>query len=41
MTIDTEKLDQILKDCKNPEDLMGKAGILKQLKKTRLYKPRL
>jgi len=33
MTIPTEILDQLLKDYKNPEDLLGKDGIMAQLKK--------
>eukprot|EP00831_Metopus_contortus_P010068 TRINITY_DN13903_c0_g1_i1.p2 TRINITY_DN13903_c0_g1~~TRINITY_DN13903_c0_g1_i1.p2 ORF type:complete len:119 (+),score=18.10 TRINITY_DN13903_c0_g1_i1:381-737(+) len=33
MTIQIEILDQLLKDYKNPEDLLGKDGIMAQLKK--------
>ena len=33
MAIRTEFLDEILKDYKNPEDLLGKDGILNELKK--------
>jgi len=33
MAIRTELLDEILKDYKNPEELLGKDGILKELKK--------
>lgn len=33
MTIRTELLDELLKDYKNPEDLLGKDGIIKQLTK--------
>jgi len=38
MTIDAEMLDQILKDYKNPEDVLGKNGIFQQLKKALLEK---
>jgi putative transposase len=33
MTIDNKLLDELLRDYKNPEDLMGKNGILQELKK--------
>ena len=32
MTISSELLDELLKDCKRPEDLLGDAGLMKQLK---------
>lgn len=31
MTIRKELLDELIKDYKNPEDLIGENGILKQL----------
>ncbi len=33
MTIPKELLDALMKDYKNPEDLIGKTGLLKQLTK--------
>jgi putative transposase len=33
MTIDNELIDDLLKDCKKPEDLIGENGLLKQLTK--------
>lgn len=33
MTRQTELLDELLKDCKNPEDILGEGGLLKQLTK--------
>jgi putative transposase len=33
MDLKPELLDQLLKDYKNPEDLLGEGGILKQLTK--------
>lgn len=33
MTIDTEILDRLLADYKNPEDLTGENGVLRQLTK--------
>ena len=32
MTISKEMLDELLKGCKRPEDLLGDAGLLKELK---------
>ena len=31
MATSKELLDELLKDCKRPEDLLGKNGVLKQL----------
>lgn len=36
MTIRTELLDELLKEYKKPEDLMGEGGILKELTKARV-----
>jgi len=36
MVIKKEILDDLLKDCKNPEDLLGEEGVFKQLKKALL-----
>ena len=36
MTIRKELLDELIKDYKNPEDLIGENGILKQLTKALL-----
>ena len=33
MATPKELLDELLKDCKTPEDLLGKNGVLKQLAK--------
>src|SRR6059058_5454459 len=33
MTIDNELIDELLRDYKNPEDLIGENGLLKQLTK--------
>ena len=33
MTASKELLDELMKDCKTPEDLLGKSGVLKQLTK--------
>ena len=33
MATPKELLDELLKDCKTPEDLLGKNGVLKQLTK--------
>jgi putative transposase len=33
LTIRTELLDELIKDYKNPEDLLGENGLLKQLTK--------
>ena len=33
MTIDNELIDNLLKDYKKPEDLMGENGLLKELTK--------
>jgi transposase-like protein len=33
MTIRPELIDELLKDCQNPKDILGEAGILKQLTK--------
>jgi putative transposase len=33
MTLRPELLDELLKEDKNPEDLLGEGGILKQLTK--------
>jgi putative transposase len=33
MTIKKEILDELIKDYKNPEDLLGENGLLKQLTK--------
>lgn len=38
MTISNELLDELLKGCKRPEDLLGDAGLMKELK-IRLIKP--
>ena len=32
MTISNELLDELLKGCKRPEDLLGDAGLMKELK---------
>ena len=32
MTISNELLDELLKGCKRPEDLLGEAGLMKKLK---------
>ena len=32
MTISQELLDELLKDCERPEDLLGEAGLMKELK---------
>ena len=32
MTISNEVLDELLKGCKRPEDLLGDAGLMKELK---------
>ena len=32
MTISKELLDELLKGCERPEDLLGDAGLLKELK---------
>ena len=32
MTISSELLDELLKGCKRPEDLLGDAGLMKELK---------
>ena len=32
MTISKELLDELLKDCERPEDLLGDAGLMKELK---------
>ncbi len=32
-TIDDEILDELLKGCERPEDLLGGGGLLKELKK--------
>ena len=34
MAIANKLLDELLKDYKNPEDLLGKNGIMQELKKT-------
>ena len=36
MTISKEILDELIKDYKNPEDLLGENGLLKQLTKALL-----
>ena len=33
MAIRDELLDELIKDCKTPEDLLGKHGLLKELSK--------
>ena len=33
MATPTDLLDTLMKDCKNPEDLIGESGLLKQLTK--------
>ena len=38
MTITEELLDQLIKDYKKPEDLIGEDGLLKQLTKRLLEK---
>ena len=32
MTISNELLDELVKGCKRPEDLLGDAGLMKELK---------
>ncbi len=32
MTISKELLDELLKGCERPEDLLGDAGLMKELK---------
>ena len=32
MTISNELLDELLNGCKRPEDLLGDAGLMKELK---------
>ncbi len=32
MTISNELLDELLKGCERPEDLLGEAGLMKELK---------
>ena len=32
MTISNELLDELLKGCKRPDDLLGEAGLMKELK---------
>nr|WP_295738923.1 hypothetical protein [uncultured Acidocella sp.] len=32
MTISNELLDELLKGCKRPEDLLGEAGLMKELR---------
>ncbi len=32
MTISNDFLDELLKGCKRPEDLLGDAGLMKELK---------
>jgi hypothetical protein len=32
MTISKELLDELLKGCERPEDLLGEAGLMKELK---------
>lgn len=32
MTISNEPLDELLKGCKRPDDLLGEAGLMKELK---------
>lgn len=32
MTISSELLDELLKGCKRPKDLLGDAGLMKELK---------
>jgi len=39
MVIKEEILEELLKDCKNPQDLLGKEGLLKGLTKRLLEKP--
>jgi len=34
MTISKELLDELLQGCERPEDLLGDAGLLKELKPT-------
>ena len=36
MTISKEMLDELLKGCERPEDLLGEAGLMKELKVTDL-----
>lgn len=38
MAIDSKLIDELLKDCQNPEDIVGKDGLLKQLQKQLLEK---
>ena len=38
MTLRPELIDELLRDYKNPEDLMGETGILKQLTKALVEK---
>ena len=39
MTIKKEILDELIKDYRNPEDLLGENGLLKQLTKQLLERP--
>ncbi len=39
MTIDTKLVDELLKDYKKPEDLIGETGLLKQLTTALLEQP--
>ena len=32
MTISKEVLDELLKDCKRPDDLLGESGLMKELR---------
>jgi transposase-like protein len=32
MTISKERLDELLKGCERPEDLLGEAGLMKEFK---------
>ncbi len=34
MTRKDELIDELLKECQNPEDILGKVGLLKRLTKT-------
>lgn len=33
LKIDKSLIDELIKDCKNPDDILGQSGLLLQLKK--------
>jgi hypothetical protein len=41
MTISKELLDELLKGCERPEDLLGDAGLMKELKIGLIESPRV